>query len=103
MAYNFLPYDQQQLFVMPPSIEEWVATDSLPRFLSDVVEALGEKGDLSRFYARYRPDGTGRAAYDPRMLIKVLLYGYATGVRSSRKLAKALGNDIGFRYLAANQ
>jgi transposase len=103
VAHNFRPYNQDQLFLMPPSVKEWVAEDSLARFVSDVVDELGENGGLSAFYARYRGDGWGRAAYNPCMMVKVLLYGYALGVRSSRKLAQALVQDVAFRYLAANQ
>jgi transposase len=90
------------MFLMPPSLGEWVEDGSLVKFVSDLVEALEEKGELSAFYARYREDGWGRAAYPPRMMVKVVLYGYCLGVRSSRKLAHALEADIGFRYLAAN-
>ena len=62
MAFNFLPYDQKQLLLMPPSLQEWVADGSLPRFISDVVDELDAKGELGTFYARYRSDGWGRAA-----------------------------------------
>jgi len=103
MSHNFRPYQQDQLFLMPPSLDEWVRDDSLARFLSDVVDALDDSGKLADFYARYRADGWGRAAYHPVMMVKVLLYGYSVGVRSSRKIAAALENDVGFRYLAANQ
>lgn len=103
MSYNFLPYAQDQQFLLPPSLHEWVEEGSLERFVSDVVDRLGEAGRLAAFYAPYRTDGWGRAAYHPVMLLKVLLYGYCVGVRSSRKIAGALKRDVGFRYLAANQ
>lgn len=103
MAYNFLPYDPDQLFLLPPSIAEWVGEGSLARFVFDVVEELDADGSLAAFYAGYRADGWGRAGYHPRMLVKVLLYGYCCGVTSSRKLAGALENDVAFRFLAANQ
>lgn len=103
MAYNFLPYDQDQLLLMPPSLQEWVADGSLARFISDVVDELDTTGELGGFYARYRADGWGRAAYAPPMMVKVIVYGYCLGVRSSRKLAHALELDVAFRYLAANQ
>ena len=102
MAYNFLPYDQEQLLLMPPSLREWVEDGSLAKFVSDVVDEMDERGELSAFYAKYRSDGWGRAAYPPRMMVKVLLYGYCLGIRSSRKLEQALESDVGFRYLAAN-
>jgi transposase len=103
VAYNFLPYNQDQLFLMPPSVRDWVGEGSLSRFISDLVDELNEACRLRGFYGRYREDGWGRAAYHPCLMLKVLLYGYAVGVRSSRKLAQALQQDVAFRYLAANQ
>jgi transposase len=103
MSYNFLPYEQEQLYLMPPSVQEWVGEGSLARFLSEVVDGLAEQGRLESFYAHYRADGWGAAAYHPVMMVKVLLYGYSTGVVSSRKISQALEQEIGFRYLAANQ
>jgi transposase len=103
MAYNFLPYDPDQLFLLPPSLSEWVGEGSLARFVADVVEELDAEGRLSAFYAGYREDGWGHPGYHPRMLVKVLLYGYCCGVTSSRKLAQALDEHIAFRFLAANQ
>jgi transposase len=102
VSYNFIPYAQDQQYLLPPSLHEWVKEDSLERFVSDVVDHLDEAGELTAFYASYRTDGWGHPAYHPMMLLKVLLYGYAIGVRSSRKLATALERDIAFRYLAAN-
>jgi transposase len=103
MSYHFLPYEQEQMYLMPPSVQEWVREDSLARFVSDVVEQLGAKGRLAGFYAHYREDGWGAAAYHPVMMVKVLLYAYSTGVASSRKISAALEQDVGFRFLAANQ
>lgn len=103
MSYNFLPYGQDQQFLLPPSLHEWVREGSLERFISDVVDQLDGEGRLAAFYASYRTDGWGHPAYHPAMLLKVLLYGYAIGVRSSRKTAEALERDVAFRYLAANQ
>jgi len=102
VSYNFIPYAQDQQYLLPPSLHEWVKEGSLERFISDVVDHLDEAGELAAFYAPYRTDGWGHPAYHPVMLLKVLLYGYAIGVRSSRKLAEALERDIAFRYLAAN-
>lgn len=103
MSYHFLPYEQEQMYLMPPSVQEWVREDSLARFISEVVDELGAKGRLARFYGAYREDGWGAAAYHPVMMLKVLLYAYSTGVASSRKIAAALEQDVGFRFLAANQ
>lgn len=102
MSYNFLPYAQDQLFLMPPSVQEWVEDGSMARFLSDVIDGLDERGRLAAFYAPYRSDGWGAAAFHPVMMVKVLLYGYTNGVTSSRRLASALQVDVAFRYLAAN-
>lgn len=103
MAYNFRPYDESQVYLMPPSITDWVPKGSLARFVSDVVDHFEEQGRLARFYNGYREDGRGHPAYHPRMLVKVLVYGYCEGVMSSRKIARALERDVAFRYLAANQ
>jgi len=88
---------------MPPSIQDWVGEGSVARFVSEVVERLDGEEKLAEFYAGYREDGWGRAGYHPRMLVKVLLYGYCVGVTSSRRIAQALETDIAFRYLSANQ
>ena len=102
MSYNFVEYDQDQMLLMPPSLQEWVGSGSLARFVSGMVDELDRNGELAGFNARYRVDGWGRAAYPPRMMVKVLLYGYSLGVRSSRKIEQALEFDVGFRFLAAN-
>lgn len=103
MGYNFLPYDQEQMYLVPPSVKEWVPEGSLARFVCEVVDGMDQEGRLCQFYQKYRADGWGSAAYHPLMMVKVLLYGYCLGLTSSRKLAQALENDISFRYLAANQ
>lgn len=103
MSYNFFPYAQDQQFLLPPSLDEWVREDSLERFVSDVIDHLDGEGRLRPFYVTYRADGWGHPAYHPVMLLKVLVYGYVIGVRSSRKLARLLERDVAFRYLAANQ
>jgi transposase len=99
MAYNLLPYDREQSYLMPPSLREWLAEGDLAWFILDAVGQM----DLGEFYAVYRNDGWGAAAYDPAMMVGVLLYGYCQGVRSSRKIARALERDVGFRVVAANQ
>lgn len=103
MGYHFRPYEQDQMYLMPPSVQEWVEEGSFVRFLSDVVNEFASAGRLEGFYANYREDGWGSAAYHPVMMVKVLLYGYSMGVMSSRKIERALGQDVGFRFLAANQ
>jgi transposase len=103
MSYNFRPYTQDQLFLMPPSVQEWVKKDSLVCFLSDVVDQFYAAGRLTDFYAQYRSDGWGAPAFHPVMMVKVLLYGYTNGVTSSRRLSAMLEVDVAFRYLAANE
>ena len=67
-----------------------------------IVDAVGQM-DLREFYAGYRSDGWGAAAYDPEMMVAILLYAYCLGLRSSRRIARALEEDVGFRVVAANQ
>lgn len=102
MSHNFRDYDQDQLFLMPPSVQEWVKEDSLARFLSEVIDGMDARGRLDAFYAPYRLDGWGAPAFHPVMMLKVLLYAYTNGVTSSRRIEAMLEVDIAFRYLAAN-
>ena len=82
---------------MPPSVRDWLAEDHLSYFISDAVDAM----DLSAFEQRYGTEGPGNQAYDPRMMVKVLIYGYATGVFSSRKIAAKMREDVAFRMMGA--
>ena len=84
---------------MPPSLVEWLPEGDLGWFILDVVEQM----DLREFYGAYREDGWGAAAYDPGMMVGILLFAYCQGIRSSRRIAWALERDIGFRVVAANQ
>jgi transposase len=99
MAYNFLPSDRDQPFLLPPDPRDWLPNDHLAWFVLDVVDQL----DLGPFLRGYRADGHGHPAYDPTMLLGVLLYGYAIGVRSSRQLERRCTEDLAFRVLAGNQ
>ena len=92
---TFRTYDQDTLLLMPPSIRDWVDPESLPAFISDLVDGL----DLAPFLAAH-DEPRGMPPYHPAMMLKVLLYGYATGVRSSRKLEERLLCDVGFMFLA---
>lgn len=103
MAFNFLQYEQRQNFLLPPSLLEWVREDSLECFVSELIDQLEATGRLVSFYENYRSDGWGRAAYHPRMLVKVLVYAYCRGITSSRKIEKALESEVAFRFLSANQ
>jgi transposase len=97
MASSFLPYEPEQDFLLPPSVSEWLPENHLVYFVSEMIDRL----DLQMFYARYQGDGRRNQPYDPAMLVKVLVYGYATGVFSSRKLARRLFEDVAFRMLGA--
>ncbi len=99
VAYNFLAVEADQLYLMPPSLAEWLPPDSLAFFIRDATEEI----DLSGFYAGYRSDGWGGAAYEPKMMVALLLYAYCLGVRSSRQIERACQVDVAFRLLAANQ
>ena len=82
---------------MPPSLRDCLAEDHLSYFISDAVEAMY----LSAFAQRYGTEEPGNQAFDPRMMVKVLICGYATGVFSSRKIAAKLTDDVAFRMLGA--
>jgi transposase len=88
----------EQGLLLPISLSEWLPEDHLAYFISDAVDAL----DLEAFHARYEGDGRRRQPFDPRMMVKVLIYGYASGVFSSRKMARKLHEDVAFRMLCAN-
>jgi transposase len=85
------------MFLLPPSPKDWLPEDHLAYFISETVDRM----DLSAFYGRYQGDGRRNQPFDPRMMVKVLLYGYATGTFSSRKLAKKVEEDVAYRVLAA--
>lgn len=97
MPTSFLPYEPKQDFLLPPSLSEWLPENHLAYFVSELIDRL----DLQIFYARYEGDGRRNQPFDPAMLVKVLVYGYATGVFSSRKMARKLFEDVGFRILGA--
>lgn len=99
MAFNFVAVDREQLMLMPPSVADWLPEDHLAWFVLDVVAEL----DLSAFLAGYRADGRGGAAYDPALMLAVLIYAYCTGERSSRRIERRLVEDVAFRVVAANQ
>lgn len=93
---NFRPTDRLTGFLMPPSVEEWLPQRHLARFVVEVVDDL----DLTAMRKSYR--GTGSASYHPAVLLGLLVYGYATGVFSSRKLERATYDSVAFRFIAAN-
>src|ERR1700712_3638864 len=94
---NFRPVDRDTGFLMPPSVDEWLPERHLARFVVEVVEGL----DLGSMTGGYR--GSGEASYHPQLLLGLLVYGYATGVFSSRKLERATYDSVAFRFIAANE
>jgi transposase len=99
MAQNFISCNREQAFLMPPSLREWLPEDHLAWFVIEAVEEM----DLREFYAGYRADGHGRAAYEPSMVVALLLYAYASGQRSARAIERHCRQDIAYRVITANQ
>jgi transposase len=99
MAQNFVACDREQELLLPPSLRDWLPEGHLAWFVIDAVAAF----DLSEFYAAYRADGHGRPAHDPAMMVALLLYGYAIGERSSRRLERRCVEDVATRVICANQ
>jgi transposase len=97
MTTSYLPYHPDQGHLLPVSAADWLPEGHLAYFIADTVASL----DLSAFHARYAKGGPRNQPFHPEMMVKVLLYGYATGVFSSRKLARRLYDDVAFRVLAA--
>src|ERR1700759_5715473 len=94
---NFRPVDRDTGFLMPPSVDEWLPERHLARFVVEVIASL----DRRTMTGSYR--GSGEASYHPAVLLGILVYGYATGVFSSRKLERATYDSGAFRFIAANQ
>jgi transposase len=99
MGQRFVACDREQSFLMPPDVREWLPEGHLAWFVIDAVGGM----DLDAFYAAYRVDGRSRPAYDPAMVVALLLYAYARGIRSSRVIERACEEDVAFRVLAAQQ
>ena len=98
MSTTFRPYAPDQMLLLPADMREWLPEGHLAHHVSDLVDGL----DLTAFYAPYEGDGRRNAPYAPRMMVKVLLYAYATGVFSSRSIARKLEEDVAFRVLGAS-
>lgn len=92
---HFRPIDRKTAYLLPPSVEDWLPEDHLARFVVEVVDGL----DVSRLAKAYA--GRGSAAYHPALLLSLLVYGYATGVFSSRKIERATYDSVAFRFIAA--
>src|SRR5271157_1537871 len=99
MAMNFLACDREQPFLMPPDPRDWLPEDHLAWFVLASVEEM----DLAAFYGSYRMDGWGRAAFEPSMMVSLLLYAYARGERSSRGIERKCVEDVAYRVIAAQQ
>jgi transposase len=97
MPISYLPYEPQQQRLLPDALQDWLPEGHLAYFISDSVDSL----DLSAFHGRYAKGGPRNQPFHPAMMVKVLIYGYATGTFSSRKLAAKLHEDIALRVLAA--
>jgi len=99
MGKRFRECSWEQEYLLPPSLEEWLPEGHLARFIGEVCGGL----DLRGIFRSYEGDGRGLAAYHPLMMVRLLLYGYATGRRSSRGIERATYEDVAFRYLSVNQ
>jgi transposase len=99
MSQNFLAADREQPYLLPPDVRDWLPERHFAWFVIDAVEHM----DLAAFYAAYRADGHGRAAFEPSLMVAVLLYAYARGTRSSRAIERACEEDVAFRVIAAHQ
>jgi transposase len=97
MPQNFVVCDREQSFLLPPSLLEWVREDHLVWTILGAVDEL----DVSAIYRVYRRDGHGRPAYEPRMMVALLVYAYAKGVRSSREIERRCREDVAFMVIAA--
>jgi len=95
---KFREYRPNQTYLLPPSMKDWLPDDHPVYYISEMVEKM----DLSAIYGEYREE-RGYPPYDPKMMVKVLLYAYSKGLRSSRKIERALHEDVGFRVLSGNQ
>ena len=99
MAQSFLSCDREQAMLLPANVSDWLPAGHLARFVVEVVDGL----DLAAFYAVYRADGSGRPAHDPAMMVALVLYNYAVGVRSSRAIEQRCVEDVACRFVAANR
>ena len=97
MSGLYQPYEPDQSHLFPPSPRDWLPEDHLAYFISDTVDAL----DISAIEAAYRRAGAGTLAYHPRMMLKLLVYSYCTGIFSSRSIARGVEENVALRVLAA--
>ena len=98
VSKTFRSYDQDQIFLLSPSLDEWLPDDHSARFISEVVEELL---DLDGIYSSYI-EASGAPPYDPKMMLKLVLYSYSIGVTSAREMERRCYVDVAFRWLSAN-
>src|SRR5882762_1742 len=96
---TFRAFAPDQMLLMPPSLDEWLPEDHLARFVAELVDEVLDLGPVLASYTEKR----GFPPYDPRLMVRLLIYGYTTGVRSSRAIERKCVDDVAFRYLAAGQ
>ena len=99
MAYNIKTINREQIYLMPPSLQEWLPEKDMAWFIIDVVEQI----DLRAYYRKYRADGRGQEAYDPSMMIALMVYAYSNGIQSSRAIERLCERDIGFKVVAGDE
>ena len=99
MGYNFFPCERDQLYLMPPALQDWLPEGDLAWFILDAVAQM----NLTAIERTYRADGWGQAAYEPAMMVALLLYAYCLGERSSRRIERLCQRDVAFRVITANQ
>ena len=98
MPQNFIESRREQGFLLPPDVREWLPADHLAWFVMDAVAEM----DLGDFYVAYRADGHGRAAYEPSVMVALVLYAFATNVRSSRAIERHCRQDVAYRVITGN-
>ena len=96
---TFRAFDPHQVLLLPPALDDWLPEDHLARFVADLVDEVLDLGPVLADYTEKR----GYPPYDPRLMVRLLIYGYTTGVRSSRAIERRLADDVAFRFLAADQ
>ena len=98
MPQNFIESGREQGFLLPPDVRDWLPPDHLAWF---VIDAVGQMA-LSAFYCSYRENGQGRAAYEPSMMVTLVLYAFSTDVRSSRAIERHCRQDVAYRVVTGN-
>jgi transposase len=91
-------FDPRQVLLLPPSLDDWFPEGHLARFVAELVDEVLDLGPILAGYIETR----GYPPYDPRLMLRLLSYGYSTGVRSSRAIERKCVDDVGFRFLAAD-